>query len=723
MSPSAARRHVQWSRSLCYIPTRTYPVALKRYPPECGQGRCEANMLLSLCIVCYGLLSAVAVRGTGLKVELATAPGLMESTLESGRLLVLFGRSRDDLSNTDVRTTDVQFFGMNVYNLSGQAVTLTGGSDPNLDTGVFGWPLLTLDDIPTGTYYVQGFLSVYNESVTRSDGSTVTMRFPCGDGNRAFDGAGSLSTSILEVEVWGGAQTITLQLQAIKPPVVADGTEIGGCSQGNYKDTDLLRYVKIRSDSLSNFWNRDMYVGATVFLPFGYNATDEETRYPVLFSQFHWLGGAGWWSHDADFTSAWYRGMIPARGGVPERPTPRLIVIMFRHENPFYDDSYAVNTPNIGPYGDALNDELLPYLDEMFNTIPKPYARIQEGGSTGGWAAAASVVFRPDLYGACFAAYPDSLDFHRHQDINLYEDLNAHVRYSQPIPSNRKIGSNGVPYTRVTMAQENHWELTFGTSGRSAQQTDVWFAVFGVQGLNGYPLAAWDKVTGEIYHDAIKFWQPMDLTHYIVSNWKGQRNLGEVLRGRLFIYVGGSDSYYLNEGVQQFHMRTAEKGGLDWANVTILQGEEHGGVYNLLPKWTYLDTILSWVADHGPDGGTPLLAEHTTTASRGNVWQDVLSFGGHQAALARQSPPRVQVDRNGILEPRASAGQWDPGVTLRVQWIVDGMSSEATAFIVKQGHEITYVGGGTWKTLQLSVTGTKRDYATETRLSNIVTSI
>lgn len=54
---------------------------------------------------------------------------------------------------------------------------------------------------------------------------------------------------------------------------------------------------------------------------------------------------------------------------------------------------------------DAINDELIPYIDTVFNTIPKPYARIQEGGSTGGWISVASVIFRPDLFGASLSRF------------------------------------------------------------------------------------------------------------------------------------------------------------------------------------------------------------------------------------------------------------------------------------------------------------------------------
>ncbi|KXS93520.1 hypothetical protein AC579_2309 [Pseudocercospora musae] len=678
-------------------------------------------LLLILCIILVWIQSDPFSRHNikSLQIQISTAPELLSRTIESGRIVLLLGRSEDDLNNTDPRYTTTIFFGKNVDNFSGlEDIIFSGSSDNNLETGVFGWPIARLDDVPVGTYFIKAFLNVYHEKVTRSDGSTVSLRFPCGGGQPHVGGSGSLSTNVLRVHIDTGPQTIKLQFQTIVPPPNFDGTEIGGCFQGNYRDQEFLKYTKIRSDALSRFWNRDMYVGASILLPFGYNATDRAKRYPVLYSQFHWLGGHGWWDTDTSFTDAWSRGMLPKQGEEPERPTPELIIVMFRHENPFYDDSYAVNTPNLGPYGDALNDELIPHLDQMFNTIAEPYARIQEGGSTGGWAAAANVIFRPDLFGACFSSYPDSLDFHKHQSNDLYGQSNAHIRDGLPAPSNRAIDEQGVPYVRLTVADENKFELIFGTSGRSALQTDIWFAVFGVQGLNGYPLAAWDKVTGEIFPDAVEFWKHMDLTHYIIDNWEGERNLGEALRGRIFIYVGGLDSYYLNEGVEQFRIRTTEKGGPDWTNVTILPGELHGGTYNLLPKWTYLELVLEWVADHAPSGRTPLSTESTAKTTRGNLWQDVLASGGHQAALARQSPPYIEHGRDGVFNARV--GLWDPGVALQAQWIVDGNQTGAP-FVVRQGQAISHVRENIKETLELVVTGTKQDYADDRRWSNRIT--
>lgn len=180
-----------------------------------------------------------------------------------------------------------------------------------------------------------------------------------------------------------------------------------------------------------------MYVGANVLLPHGYDGNNASARYPVIYSQGHWPAGRGAFRYPfANFSFEWDRGVINGTEEATERETPKMILVTFRHEAPFYDDSYAVNTANLGPYGDAINEELIPYIDENFNTIAEPYARIQEGGSTGGWVSAASLIFRPDVFGACFSSYPDSLDFHSHQDIKLYNATNAYIR-----ADGSKIGS------------------------------------------------------------------------------------------------------------------------------------------------------------------------------------------------------------------------------------------------------------------------------------------
>ncbi|KAJ9609419.1 hypothetical protein H2200_005746 [Cladophialophora chaetospira] len=661
---------------------------------------------------------------SGLAIQLSVANNFLNGTTD-GHVTVMFAPSgTDPLEDTDVTSSPNLFFGMNVFGVSAaKTMTLASTNAINAVTGVWGFPVVSLNDVPAGNYSVQAYFTKY-EKVNRSDGSSISVHFPCGDGAPNVDGFGSLTTAVLNVSISGDPQSVDLVFNNITATEAFTGKEIGGCSQGNYEDTENLKYVKIRSEALSKFWGRSMYVGANILLPAGYDPNDTETRYPVIYSQGHWPADAGPFRYpSANFSDAWDNGTIPAENGKPARPTPKMIMVSFRHETPFYDDSYGVNTANLGPYGDAINDELIPYIEKNFKTIPEPYARIQIGGSTGGWISAASAIFRPDLFGACFSSYPDSLDFHRHQDIPLYTNTNAYLRANgSAIPSIRDF-ENDTQVILATVAQENHWELTFGTQSRSSLQWDVWNTVFGVQALNGYPLEPWNKVTGEIYPYAVEYWKHLDLANYIVTNWNNSRNLGKVLSGRLYIYVGTWDDYFLNEGVQEFQKRTDAIGGAGWANITILPEKPHGGNYQSREIWDSLELFYDWIQDHGPNGTTPLAKNVTLASARGNNFTEVLAYGGHQAALQRQSPPSItggdHCDGAGGCVFQASVGRWDPGVSLEAQWLISG-KPVGEVFEVAQGDSLSYAPTTATKrsSIQLQVTGRKLGYVDETRKSN-----
>ncbi|KAK5168599.1 uncharacterized protein LTR77_005908 [Saxophila tyrrhenica] len=656
----------------------------------------------------------------GLQVRLSVADGLIANPVD-GRVVLMFAPPGvNPLDNWDVVDTPDALYGKNVYHMRTQKpVTLAGGSARNTDRGVWGFPNTTLDQVPAGLYSVQAFVNIY-QTVTRSDGSVVKVDFPCGDGAPSVDGYGSLKTPVTNVSISSGPQILDLMFSAIEPYPQLNGTEIGGCNQGNYADTQYLKHVKIRSTALSEFWGLDMFVGANVLLPHGYvNGT---TRYPVIYHQNHWDEGNGayYYGTDLDFTRQWQTGVIPgANNRSSGRPTPKFIIVQFRHEAPFYDDSYAVNNANLGPYGDAINEELIPYIDQTFRTIRQPYARVQDGGSTGGWVSAASLIFRPDLMGVCFSSYPDSLDFNSSLPGTALKD------FWQP-SSKRTIGNS---------PSELHREVGF--SGRRLDKTvlcgkrllivclsarrDVWNAVFGVQGFNNYPLEPWDKVTGVIYPGAVEYWRHMDLSHYITDNWDNDLNLGAVLRNRIFIYVGTADNYYLNLGVEQFEANVNGRGGPGWANVTILPNEEHGGNYQLRDTWNYLQLVSDWVRDHAPNGATPLTAAQTAPSARGNRWEDVLAYGGHSAAVARQADP--EVSSGDSCKPgstiSASPGRWDPGMSLSAMWMINSRQ-RGREFAVYEDESVSFEVPSKANTVELVVTGKKRGYTTETRHSNKV---
>lgn len=263
-----------------------------------------------------------------------------------------------------------------------------------------------------------------------------------------------------------------------------------------------------------------MYVAATVLLPAKYDKHDTKKRYPVVYSQGHFEGIFGFDGYPlyGPFVARWNNGTLPGPNGTTF-PMPEMIMVKFLHENPFYDDSYAVNTANLGPWGDALNDELISHIDDTFNTIAKPHARLLTGGSTGGWESLANMIFRPDLFGATITSYPDPIDFTRFQTFDIYHDKNAfHSDNGSANGLAHFFYPNGTEVHVIDFENMNHYEFALGTKTRSLQQLDIFAAVFGVQGLNGYPLEPYDKLTGEIYPEATEFWRSMDLTDHIMSN-------------------------------------------------------------------------------------------------------------------------------------------------------------------------------------------------------------
>ena len=94
----------------------------------------------------------------------------------------------------------------------------------------------------------------------------------------------------------------------------------------------------------------------------------------------------------------------------------------------------------------------------------------------------------------------------------------------------------------------NHRELVLGTKGRSGQQWDIWEATYSPVGEDGYPARLWDKITGEINPEVAEYWKEnYDIGHILRRDWES--GLGEKLKGKIHIYCGDMDNYYLNNAV------------------------------------------------------------------------------------------------------------------------------------------------------------------------------
>jgi len=438
------------------------------------------------------------------------------------------------------------------------AENLAAGTPLTIDAKTFGYPRRSLADIDAGDYYIQGVFNVY-EQFHLASGKTVWLPPDKGEGQRWNQKPGNPFSKPVKVHIDGKAQ-IKLTLDQIIPPVEGTPEDPSVIAQ-QQPTAKWLKFERFRSEKLSAFWGRDMYLGAWILLPDEFDG-HPDAKYPVIVYQDHFHSGIG----PAQFTatppdpkSPQFRRMQNGYRLYQDWTSnrlPRVILIYVQNANPYYYDSYAVDSANVGPYGAAINDELIPSIEKKYRGIGQGWARATFGGSTGGWEALATQVFYPDSYNGAYVACPDPVDFHAYQNINLYDDANAFVRKGDfgqiPIAADRKPDGSVIAEEGAEFA----YEYILGTHGRSTEQWDIWQAVFSPPGSDGYPAEIINPLTGAIDRNVLAYWHDhYDLAAILKRDWP---TLGPKLEGKLHIAVGDGDTYFLNNAVHMLDRQLRE---------------------------------------------------------------------------------------------------------------------------------------------------------------------
>ena len=462
-----------------------------------------------------------------------------------GRLLLLLSTNDEAEPRFQIRATlgSMQVFGIDVE-------AMAPGEEALFTASVFGYPVESLAHLPPGEYTVQALLHKY-ETFSLATGHTVKLPMDRGEGQQWNRAPGNLYSTPTKMRFDPGqTQRLSIRLDQEIPPVTEP------------EDTPYVKHVKIQSELLTAFWGRPMHLGAHVLLPEGFDE-HPEARYPLMIFHGHFpadFGGFRTEPPDADLECTYSeRFQVECYNRIVQQEAydfyqrwisddfPRFLIIQIQHANPYYDDSYAVNSANIGPYGDAITHELIPYIEEQFRGLGEGWARFLYGGSTGGWEALAAQVFYPDEYNGTFAACPDPIDFRAYTLVNIYDDDNAYYVEGPFRRIKRPVRRNYLGEVDATIEDYNHMELALATKGRSGDQFDIWQAVYSPMGNDGYPQPIWDKRTGEIDHAVAQYWKEnYDLRYIMERDWA---TLGPKLQGKIHIYCGDMDNYYLNNAV------------------------------------------------------------------------------------------------------------------------------------------------------------------------------
>jgi hypothetical protein len=484
-----------------------------------------------------------------------------------GRLMVLLSNDPSDEPRMQINDTmaSQQVFGVTVDGMRpGQAVVVGAGAD--------GYPRAKLSEVPEGDYTVQAVLNVY-ETFHRGDGSVVKLSADRGEGKQWSVAPGNLYSKPFRVHFHPSMpgvdeKAIAISLDQVMPEIKP------------VADSKFIRHVRIQSGLLTKFWGRPVFLSAVVMVPWGFDE-HPEARFPLLISEDHYAAEFDDFRTeppDANLKPVYSeRFHLAGYNRIQQEEayknyqewvkpgTPRMLIVKLQHANPYYDDSYAVNSANVGPYGDAIETELVPAIEKQFRGIGKGWARFLYGGSTGGWESLAVQMFYPEHYNGAFVACPDPVDFHAYMTRDLYKDDNmfyaqgANKRVEQPAMRDY------LGHTLISMRDNIAYEAALGDHGRSGDQFDIWQAVYSPEGKEGYPLPIFDKTTGVIDHKTAEYWRAhYDLDAMLQRDWaRAEDPLGPKLQGKIHLYVGADDTYFLNDAVylmQDFLEKTGTAG-------------------------------------------------------------------------------------------------------------------------------------------------------------------
>ena len=564
--------------------------------------------LIGSCLIAVALAAGGAAgRASGsapdsapLRFEVSFPASLSPQPLD-GRVLLFIS----DDSKTEPRFQADQYRANTTRPIFGVDVDgLSPGVAAVIDDRTFGWPARSLRDIPAGDYFVQAMLARY-ETFHRGDGHIVKMPMDHGEGQNWSRKPGNLFSKPAKMRVDPASGTIRIVLDQEIPPVPTQ------------KDTVQVKYLRVPNERLTKFWGHPMELGAIVLLPMGWQ-THPNARYPLVIHHGHF---------PASMENDTWRETPPdpkATGAQREQQQaayqfykdwngpnfPRVIHVLIQHPTPYFDDSYAVNSANNGPYGDAITLDLIPLIEKQFRGIGQGWARAMIGGSTGGWETFGVQVFYPDQYNGAWALCPDPVDFRSYRSVNIYEEHNAYFYEDNPWKHTPKPGYRDYrDHLFSTFEERNLVELALGTEGRSAGQHDAWASVFGPVGSKGYYKPLYDKLTGVIDPDVARYWRDhYDLRYILERDWS---TLGRQLRGKIHITSGTMDNGYLNNAVYQMEEFLTRATPSSEAEIVYGERREHcftgdteqsNVIGNRTVHQRYLPEMVRWMTKSAPAG-------------------------------------------------------------------------------------------------------------------------
>jgi len=451
---------------------------------------------------------------TGPALSILLDPKVATSPM-SGRVFLVLAKSESKGITPEPRWVDPDpFFGLDV-------LSLKPGEPIVYDNKWQGFPLENLAKVPPGTYWASAVLDLNKAS------------------RKIFSSEGNYFSKSVKVEIGGAVQKpTTLVLDQV-------------FHEPQFPETEVVKLAQMESKLLSKFHGRKIMLRAGVALPQSYK-DKKDNKYPAIY-EIPGFGG----NHFAALSS-------PGRGKTLIEGE-EVVHIMLDPDCPLGHHVFA-DSANNGPWGKALTEEFIPFLEKEFRLIPQTWARLVTGHSSGGWSSLWLQVKYPNVFGGVWSTAPDPVDFRDFQKINLYAS-NQNM-FKDEKGKDRPIGRKGdTPF--LFYKPFSDMEFVMGRGG----QLGSFEAVFSEKDEQGNPKKLWDRKTGVIDLKTAESWKKYDIRLLVENN---KDSLFGKLKSKIHVYMGEKDTFYL-EGATRLLGDTLKKLGSD-AIVVLYPGKDHSSL-------------------------------------------------------------------------------------------------------------------------------------------------
>jgi hypothetical protein len=275
-----------------------------------------------------------------------------------------------------------------------------------------------------------------------------------------------------------------------------------------------------------------------VYVPPGYD-DEPDRRYPSVYMIQGYTGQLDMW-----------RGRSPWRPNFPESAdqlfadgeAPPCIVVWVDCWTSI-GGSQFVDSPGTGEYHSYLCDEIVPFVDERYRTLPAAEHRGIAGKSSGGFGAMITPMLRPDLFGGFATHAGDAL-----YEMSMFAEFRDVVRVLRDDYGGSYERFWEDFHSRPALSKDSDAELAMVWAMAACYSTDA----------DGTVHLPFETDTGRLVPDVWERWLEWDPVRMVPR-------YAEALRGMTAIYIdaGKRDQWYLDLGAEAFRRALEEIGVTD----------------------------------------------------------------------------------------------------------------------------------------------------------------